>query len=147
MKGIKIQDMCKEKQKWMRIFTEQGDLLFEGMTFSDKPCGAGVVYFSNGSIYQEGIFGIKGLTVGREYYPNGKLRFEGIYTVNHGYGPNYPENGRFFDEEGQCLADGKITYKISGLGYPLEAIGSQMGKVVQENHPKISWLMWEDLNR
>ena len=130
-----------DKQKWAQLYSDQGDLLYEGMTVNNKPCGPGVVYFSNGEIYQEGIFGVKGLTIGREYYPDGKLRFEGIYRINRGYGPNYPEHGRFFNQDGQCLVEGKIPYRISGLGYPLEPYDISLGKVVQENAPKYHWLM------
>lgn len=133
------------KKEWSRLYTEKGNLLYEGMVYNDKPCGAGTVYFENGNVYQEGVFGIKGLSSGREYYPDGTLRFEGLYRLNYAYGPNYPEYGHFFDENGKCVIEGMIEVKRGGVGYPVEIINTPIKRVIQENCPEVHWLMWHDL--
>ena len=60
----------------------------------------GISYYPNGNIYQEGIFGIKGLLIGKEYYPNGQVRFAGSYKLHQSYGPNPPLYGSVHDPEG-----------------------------------------------
>lgn len=112
--------------------------------YCGKPCGAGTAYFSNGRKYQEGIFGVKGLHVGREYYPSGSIRFEGVYHLNCAYGPNYPSFGTVFSEDGARLYQGLLSFRTSRLGYPLKARQVEYGKVVQDGHPRISWLLWAD---
>ena len=129
--------------KRKRLFDDEGNLLYEGNTFCDKPYGLGTVYFKNGNKYQEGIFDVKGFTCGREYYPNGQIRFEGKYDVCSGYGPNYPVRGRVYDENGNLKFAGSFKIVRTGLGYPM--IKNPNGyKIFQENHPKYKWLMWDE---
>ena len=123
---------------------ENGLLLYEGETLFDKPYGIGKTYFANGKVFQEGKFGIKGLISGKEYYPSGNIRFEGTYEINKGYGPNYPIEGKCYDDAGQLYYEGKIQCKFGGVGYPTISIPEEFGPVVQSNRPDIKYFMWED---
>ena len=131
-------------ETWGKIMDEDNTLLYEGFTRNNKPYGTGVSYFSNGYKYQEGIFGIKGLLLGKEYYPNGQLRFEGIFKLNTSYGPNYLIEGQAFTSDGQLIYDGKLSYLTSGLGYPLKAIQCDIGQVIQKERPNVPCFMWRD---
>lgn len=132
------------KEKWEQLFDDDGNLLYEGFTFNHKPSGAGTAYFRNGAKYQEGVFGIKGLLVGREYYSNGQLRFEGVYRLNRAYGPNPPVLGSFFDENGKLLHEGEAVWKYGGVGYPYGVNVKNFGKVHQDGKPLLPCLMWEE---
>ena len=134
------------KQRTRQICTSDGKKLYEGETRKGKPYGAGKAYYPDGTVYQEGEFGIKGLLKGKEYYPNGNLRFEGIYEHNTGYGPNYPIEGKCYDEEGNLYYEGKIKVLRSGLGWPRVEVPEQFGSVVQEGKPEINYTMWEDVD-
>ena len=131
------------RNEWKRIYTEDGVLLFEGFTVLERPCGSGTVYFPDGKKYQEGVFGFKGLQVGREYYPNGNPRFEGLYCINNGYGPNYPRVGTVYRDDGQAAYEGVIHIRRSGLGYPLTDETYGFGRIVQKEAPEYPWLMWQ----
>ena len=136
--------MMNNKQKWKTITTEEGTLLYEGFTLYNKPYGAGTLYFQNGSIFQEGVFGIKGLLCGREYYPNGKLRFEGLYELCKAYGPNYPKYGKCYDQAGNQYFSGELIVHAGGVGYPMVKFPKEFGAIPQEAHPRIEFFMWED---
>ncbi len=60
-----------------RIYTDDHVLLYEGCLYRGKPCGMGISYYPNGNIYQEGIFGIKGLLIGKEYFPTDRYVLRG----------------------------------------------------------------------
>ncbi len=135
--------MSKNTNEWKRLYDEKGILVYEGFTKNNKPCGAGASYFTNGTVYQEGIFGVKGFLCGREYYPDGTLRFEGIYTLNTGYGPNYPRYGFFQTRDGSYTFEGEFRVSHSGTGYP--AIKEPENYVLfQANRPDIPLLLRED---
>ena len=123
--------------KWGVLKDEEGNILYRGILHNGKPSGAGTAYFPDGGIYQTGVFGIKGLLVGREYYPNGVLRFEGVYRLNNSYGPNYPQTGRFFSREGELLLEGEADTVRSGVEYD---------RAEQKEKPDIAWLMWRDVD-
>ena len=131
--------------QWAVIRDKDGNKVYEGFTIHNKPHGAGTVYYPDGKIYQEGIFGIKGLLLGREYYPNGELRFEGVYRINKAYGPNFPIYGKSYDEYGVLQYDGKFKIHRSGLGYPLVEEPESFGKVPQDYRPHFDFVMWQDL--
>ena len=131
-------------EHWDVITNDNGILLYEGFVRNGKPYGAGTVFFPNGVVYQEGIFGIKGLLCGNEYYPNGELRFEGLYQLNDGYGPNYPICGRFYDETGRKQFEGKFELRRSGLGYPFIENPKSFGPVSQKTRPSLQYTMWRD---
>ena len=131
------------EKKWDQIFSENCVLIYEGFTSKGKPCGTGTAYFANGNKYMEGTWGVKGLLSGREYYPNGQLRFEGKYCLNFGYGPNFPEKGRYFSETGDLLFNGSIPYMKSGVGYPVSN-DKRLGPVPQKDAPRINWLSFSD---
>lgn len=135
--------MSKNTNEWKRLYDEKGILVYEGFTKNNKPCGAGASYFTNGNVYQEGIFGVKGFLCGREYYPDGTLRFEGIYTLNTGYGPNYPRFGFFQTRNGSCTFEGKFHVNRSGAGYPIIKEPNNF-VLFQANHPDVPFLMQED---
>ena len=132
---------------YMRLMNKDGTLLYEGDTLFDKPYGKGKTYFSNGKLYQEGEFGIKGLISGKEYYPSGNIRFEGTYAINQGYGPNYPIAGKCYDDAGQLYYEGKIQCKFGGVGYPTVSTPEKYGPIAQSNRPDISYFIWEDEKR
>ena len=90
------------------------------------------------------MFDVKGLVYGREYYPNGKIRFEGAYKINHGYGPNYPEYGRCYNEDGNMYYEGKLSVKRSGLGWPSVKMPKEFGSIPQ-SHPDLRYIDWSDL--
>lgn len=60
-----------DEMAYERIFSDDGKLVYEGYTSCGYPYGLGTLYFDNGNVYQEGIFDIKGLKMGKEYYYNG----------------------------------------------------------------------------
>ena len=128
----------KTSNKFRRLFSKDGDLVYEGLTYNNNPYGIGITYWPNNNIYQEGIFDIKGLVNGREYYSDGSLRFEGIYERNRGYGPNYPIYGKYY-KNNELVYEGSFIIKISGLGYPFVEYPIDYGKVVQDNRPDISY--------
>ena len=130
--------------EWKKLYSPADKLIYEGFTVANKPYGAGVTYYSNGSVYQEGVFDVKGLVYGREYYPSGGLRFEGAYEINHGYGPNYPIYGKCYNESGEKYHDGKISVSRSGMGFPKICEPEGYGSVVGDGRPEITYFMWED---
>ena len=144
-------DYCEEKNfvdsTIEKLFSDDEALYFEGCTQNGKPCGAGTAYYPDGTVYQEGIFDVKGFLYGREYYPSGELRFEGTYKINNGYGPNYPVYGSYYDEDGNHVFTGLFKVKRTGLGYPIVTEPEAYGPVVQASAPHISPFMWEDLSK
>ena len=135
----------ESKTVWRVLHADDGiKVVYEGFTLDGKPYGAGTAYFSNGNKYQEGIFGIKGLIIGREYYENGNIRFEGSYRINRAYGPNYPINGRCYSKEGKQIWCGKIEIHRGGVGYPIVEVPNDYGPIVQKIRPKINYLTSSD---
>ena len=94
-------------------------MIYEGYTVLEKPYGLGTAYYSNGNKYREGVFGRKGLLEGKEFYSNGQLKFEGTMFANSGYGPNFPNIGNLYNEEGKLIFSGKFEWKKGGVGYPM----------------------------
>lgn len=132
----------RNELKWKKIFGKDGELVYEGYTYNDKPCGLGTTYYLNGNKYQEGIFDIKGLVQGKEYYPNGNLRFEGTYQIHHAYGPNYPLNGNYYDKKGELKYSGHIQIERGGVGYP-KVKKPNFGSL--EHKVDINYLIWDDI--
>lgn len=133
-----------ESPRWKQIRNEEGVLLYEGYTLLNKPHGTGRSFFSNGNVYQEGDFCIKGLINGKEYYPSGDLRFAGSFRINKAYGPNYPVNGKCYDTNGQLYYEGQIHCSFGGVGYPSVIFPEEYGPIVQKNKPDLPTFMWED---
>ena len=133
--------MSETKTEWRRLYDENGVLVYEGFTFHECPCGAGTAYFPDGTIYREGVFGIKGLLCGREYYPSGNLRFEGTFGINRGYGPNYPRYGKFLSDDGTTTFEGKIQLRFGGVGYPMVVEPKEFGPIPQACRPKVPVLL------
>ena len=79
----------KHERIWKKLYRIDGSLAYEGFTENGKPHGAGATFFQNGDIYQTGIFGEKGLLLGKEYYDKGQMRFDGVYEYNSQYGTHY----------------------------------------------------------
>lgn len=129
---------------WKRILSEDGSAVYEGFTLLDKPYGPGIVYYPSGEKYQEGVFGIKGMLLGREYYPDSTIRFEGTLRINRGYGPNIPVYGKCFREDGMKYFDGKLKVHLSGLGYPIVENPKEYGPVMSNNKPVLHYFMWDD---
>ncbi len=132
--------------EYRRLFREDGSLLYEGCTVHGKAYGPGRSYDMNGSPLHAGLFDIKGLLIGREYYPNGQVRFEGIYQLNTGYGPNWPEYGTWFGEDGTKRWHGRFTVRRSGLGYPTVVQPDGYGIASFPSQLGDHLFMWEDDN-
>ena len=143
--GAEFIDYSYAGTVWGRLFDEKGNLVYEGNIKFRKAYGYGTSYFPNGTKYQEGIFNVKGLVSGKEFYPNGQLRFEGTYEINNAYGPNYPIFGDFYLPDGTKVYSGKFEVVREGLGWPIVIEPREYGKIVQEGHPDIPYLMWNDL--
>ena len=101
-----------------RLYSDNGELVYEGYADGDRPYGLGVSYYPNGNKYREGVFGLKGLKEGKEYYSNGQVKFEGTFR-SPGYGPNYPYIGNYYKRNGELLFSGKFEVKKGGVGYPM----------------------------
>ena len=129
---------------WKKLFSAEGVLLYEGYTLHDKACGEGTAFYSDGQLYKEGVFDVKGLVKGKEYYPNGSLRFDGEYVVQKGYGPNFPKGGTCYDPNGNVL-EGSVTVRKSGSGYPMIQWPKGCERIPDEERPDIPILMWNDL--
>ena len=132
------------RSMFKRLYDNQGNLLYEGYTLNEAPYGAGTVYYANGNKYQEGRFDIKGLLEGREYYPDGHIRFQGIFRIHDAYGPNAPVYGKFYDESGKLIYDGKFEVRSGGVGYPTVKKPESFGSIVQNGRPKYRFLQWSD---
>ena len=121
-----------------KLYSESGELVYEGYTTLDKPYGLGVAYYSNGNKYREGIFGRKGLLEGKEFYSNGQVKFEGTMIINNGYGPNFPKMGNLYNEDGNLIFSGKFEWKKGGVGWPMMKYPSY--KFEEEDKPEIKYL-------
>ena len=130
---------AKKSQIWKQLFDADGNVKYEGMTIAGEPNGSGTLYYPNGKIYQEGVFGKKGLLCGTEYYPNGNKRFSGVYEYNSGYGPNYPKRGIYCSKDGNYQYEGEIVVHRSGLGWPTVTFPKDYGPVVPNNAPDLSF--------
>lgn len=117
-------------------------IIYKGETRFQRPYGRGKAFRPDGSLYQEGKFGLKGLISGKEYYPGGKLRFEGIWKVNWGYGPNYPIFGKWYSPEGAMLHEGPFFVRLSKLGHPTVEIPENFGPVLQEDRVRLPLYHW-----
>lgn len=112
-----------------KLYYDTGELRYEGHferflydENTHRMRGKGRLYYINGGIYKEGIFGIGGLLRGRIYYPSGQLKFEGEFNSKKGmsyYGPTYPVQGKFWLEDGSLAYQGKFEVVRQGnVGYP-----------------------------
>ena len=125
-----------------KLFSDEGDLIYEGYTVNDKPYGLGTVYYANGNKCQEGIFDFKGLNEGKEFYHNGQVKFEGIFRVNSAYGPNFPIYGNLYNENGDLMFSGKFQYQRGGVGFPMMKY-PRYGQL--KNRPDIKYIRKEEL--
>lgn len=114
-----------------KLYYDTGEIHYEGYykafehdATCHKPWGRGIMYYKDGSIKKEGIFGLGGLLEGRLYYPSGKLKFEGKFNNKAGkggsyYGPTYPISGKFYLENGSLAYSGGFKVVRQGnVGYP-----------------------------
>ena len=129
----------------LKIFTKDDNLLYEGYTINNKPFGLGILYYSNGNKYWEGIFDYKGILQGREYYSNGKLRFEGIWKVTSGYCRDTPERGNLFNKVGELIFSGKFELKRGGVGYLVIKHPKIYYELKKDDSPKIEFVWGNDL--
>ncbi len=139
-----IQSDERPMNKEIEFYYKTGAIKYRGSSKNNKPYGAGTVYYESGLVYQEGVFGIKGLLYGREYYPNGHIRFEGVWEINTGYGPNYPIYGTYYDINNNILHNGSLVWSRSGLGWPSSTDPISYNPVVQKNAPNIRYYHFED---
>lgn len=137
----KINHYPKEKIEFKKLFDEEGRLLYEGYTVNDHPYGLGRLYFDNGNVYQEGIFDIKGIRLGKEHYYSGQVKFEGSWNLTIGYGPNAPRTGNVYNENGEMTFSGKLEIKRGGVGWPM--IKHPVGyRNIEERRPKIDYISY-----
>ncbi len=132
------------KALWKQLYSKDGILVYEGFTVNGKAYGVGTSYYENGSPFHEGIFGVKGLLNGREYYPNGQVRFDGVFRLTKGYGPNAPEYGTWYSENGEELFRGKFEIKRGGVGYPMVVCPEGYGTASFHTNLGEYLFMWED---
>lgn len=127
-----------------KLYSEDGTLIYVGETRYGKPFGFGTVYRPDGPIRQQGIFGIKGLTEGKIYDPDGTLRFEGKLGICFGYGPNYPAEGKLYNEYGELIYCGKFCIAKSGVGYPVVVKPKEFGTCGSITSINVPAFLWKD---
>ena len=134
-----------KKGKWRRLYSTDGKLLYQGFTLHEKPYGVGKAYYENGKVYQEGIFGLKGLICGREYYPDGSIRFEGEYSRSVGYGTNYPNYGKCFSlEKKQIVYEGNVNTYLDREGSPIVDYPKSFVPIPEDMKPQLQYFAWDD---
>ena len=142
----KISYYPKDKIDYKKLFDDEGRLLYEGYVLNDHPYGLGRLYFDNGNIYQEGIFDIKGIRLGKEHYYSGQVKFEGSWTINKGYGPNAPKEGNVYSEDGDLIFTGKFEIKSGGVGWPMIKHPAGYSNI-EKNCPKIEYIHYSETEK
>ena len=132
---------------WDKLYDDEGLLVYEGFTLAHKPFGAGRAYFRDGSVSMEGIFGLKGFISGKVFYSNGMIRFDGLFHLNQAYGPNYPEYGTWYGQDGKMLYRGRFGVSRSSLGFPRVYKPEGFGAIPGNARIKEIIFMWEDARR
>ena len=147
MEADDIEKVAPDRSVMGEVRDESGRLLYEGQLLEGKPFGTGRSYYPDGTVYQDGIFGVKGLMRGKEFYPDGTLRLDAVFRLNRAYGPNIPEAGKYYDREGTLVYEGKFPVRCGGVGYPTVEGIPGFGGVMQKEMPKdIPVFMWEDID-
>ena len=144
MAYIDVEKLAPEMSEEGKLYDEEGRLLYEGQLLLGAPFGTGKTYWPDGTVYQEGTFGIKGLLRGREYYPNGKVRLDAVFVTNYGYGPNIPEGGKYYIKAGKLVFEGHFPVRCGGVGYPYMTGLKGFGDVMQSDSPDIPYFCWEE---
>lgn len=95
-----------------RLYYDTGALRYEGKYREigkdrHQPYGRGVMYYQDGTTWQEGVFADRGLREGKEYYPSGCLRFEGIYQIIYHTGL-FPACGSYYRQDGTLSYTGEF---------------------------------------
>ncbi len=132
-------------KEYKKLYDENGALLYEGETFKDRAYGEGKAFYSDGALFMEGEFGRKGFLGGKEYYSNGQLKFEGKMKYHSGYGPNYPDTGTLYDEDGKVIFSGKFRVRPSGVGWPIIIEPEGGNKYIIGCSTRVPCIRWEDL--
>ena len=132
---------------WEKLYDDDGFLVYEGYTLDHKAFGAGRAFFKNGTVSNEGIFGIKGFISGKAFYSNGIIQFDGLFRLNQAYGPNYPEYGVWYDSNGKMLYRGKFKVSRSSLGWPRVYEPEGFGTIPYNARLKNKIFMWEDARK
>lgn len=128
-----------------KIYDEQGVLLYEGFTRKGKPYGAGIVYYPDGTIFQEGVFDINGLVAGSEYYPDGEVHFQGMFRICRKEGVNDPAYGTLFTWKGEAKETGEFPVGKPTSDKEAEKMAMlRRNNVPEEDIPKISYFTWDD---
>ena len=135
--------------EWVYVILDDdnGTLIYEGFTVNHKAYGSGTSFYPDGKPKQEGIWGIKGLLVGREYYSNGQMRFEGVYRLNQAYGPNEPVFGSYYSSEGELKYYGKFQIFHGSVGYPMVGIPEGFGPIQRAALPEKNLFLWDDARK
>ncbi len=132
---------------WEKLYDDEGILVYEGYTLDHKAFGLGRAYYRDGSLSMEGFFGIKGFQSGKVFYSNGVIQFDGLFRLNQAYGPNYPEYGIWYDEDGKLLYRGKFGVSRSSLGWPRVYKPEGFGTIPCNARLKGKVFMWEDARK
>lgn len=140
----KINHYPKDGIEHKRLLDDEGRILYEGYVINDHPYGLGRLYFDNGNVYQEGVFDIKGIRLGKEHYCSGQVKFEGSWGINKGYGPNAPRKGSVYNEGGERTFAGKFEIIKSGVGLPMIKYPTGY-RLIEENRPKIDYIKGDEM--
>ncbi len=132
---------------WDKLYDDNGVLVYEGYTLDHKAFGAGRAFFKDGTVSNEGIFGIKGLLNGKVFYSNGMIQFDGLFRLNQAYGPNYPEYGIWYDRDGKMLYRGKFKVSRSSLGWPRVQEPQGFSTISCNTRLKGKIFMWKDAQK
>ena len=144
MAYIDVEKLAPQMAEEGKLYDDEGRLQYKGQLLLGKPFGAGKSYWPDGTIYQEGTFGIKGLLRGKEHYPNGQVRLDAFFRTNHSFGPNIPEGGRYYARDGRLVFEGHFPVRCGGVGYPYMTGLEGFGDVSQPDRPKVPVFMWEE---
>ena len=110
--------MSKNTNEWKRLYDEKGILVYEGFTKNNKPCGAGASYFTNGNVYQEGIFGVKGFLCGRSIIRTGHCALKVFIRLTQAMAPIIHDSDSFKPEMAPAPSKGNSMSTVAGLDIP-----------------------------
>ena len=72
------------------------------------------------------------------------MRFEGVYRLHRAYGPNPPEYGTWYGEDGKVLYHGPFAFTSGGVGYPTVTTPAGYGPAAYRTKLGEHLFMWSD---
>ena len=70
--------------------------------------------------------------------------FEGVFKLNKAYGPNEPEYGTWYSENGETRFHGKFTVSHGGVGFPSVKTPEDYGTGYISDDLNEHLFMWAD---